>query len=168
MLSAQQIIELLGLQPLPGEGGYFRETYRSDFMIPSNVLPNCYGGNRKACTAIFYLLTPDTFSAMHRLPGDEIFHFYFGDPVEMLQLHADGTGRVIRIGTDILTGMLPQVIVPAGSWQGSRLLPGGHFALMGTTMAPGFEFVDYSGGLRADLVKEYPQYQELICALTCE
>jgi predicted cupin superfamily sugar epimerase len=165
-LTAQEIIQRLQLEPLAGEGGYFRETYRSKLAIPSNVLSELYDGDRQVATAMFYLLTPETFSAMHRLPGDEIFHFYVGDAVEMLQLHPNGTGDIIRIGSDIDAGMRPQVLVPGGSWQGSRLLPGGSFALMGTTMAPGFEFADYATGRRAELIAHYPNYRELITALT--
>jgi predicted cupin superfamily sugar epimerase len=166
MLTTQEIIQRLQLEPLAGEGGYFRETYRSKLTIPSNVLPDSYDGNRQITTAMFYLLTPEPFSAMHRLPGDEIFHFYLGDAVEMLQLHPDGTGEIVMIGNDIVAGMRPQVLVPGGSWQGSRLQPGGRFALMGTTMAPGFEFGDYTSGRRAELVAQYPDYIELITALT--
>jgi hypothetical protein len=168
MLTADQVIEALQLKPLPGEGGYYAETYRSPQMIPASQLAGRYGGDRCAGTAIFYLLTPDTSSALHKLPGDEIFHFYLGDPVEMLQLHPDGSGRRIVLGTDILGDMLPQVVVPGGAWQGSRLRPGGAFALMGTTMAPGFEFADYTGANRDELAARYPQFAGMIAELTRE
>lgn len=168
MLTAEEIIRRLHLEPLVDEGGYFRETYRSKLTIPSNLLPGSYEADRHATSTIFYLLTRETFSTMHRLPGDEIYHFYLGDSVEMLQLHPDGRGEVIRIGNDIAGGMHPQVLVRGGSWQGSRLLPGGKFALMGTTMAPGFDFVDYTAGTREQLLTEYPAYVELITALTRE
>ncbi len=107
MITAEQIKRRLNLKPHPEEGGYYRETYRSDEHIPANVLPDRYKGERSFATAIYYLLTPDTFSAMHRLPTDEIFHFYMGDPVEMLQLIPDGSGRVITLGSDIVKGMHP-------------------------------------------------------------
>src|SRR5262249_25563240 len=90
MLTAQQVIDLLGLGPLPLEGGYFREPYRSAHRLPAAVLPPEYGRDKDAGTAIYYLLTPDTCSAMHRLPTDELFHFYLGDPVQQLQLLPDG------------------------------------------------------------------------------
>jgi len=166
MLTADKIKFLLNLTPHPEEGGYFVETYRSPHHIPKDVLPEGYEGERLLATAIYYLLTPDTFSAMHRLPADEIFHFYLGDPVEMLQLLPDGSGRVITLGGDILNGMYPQVTVKKGVWQGSRLLPGGSFALLGTTMSPGFERVDYESGKRDVLIKSYPRFRDLICALT--
>jgi uncharacterized protein len=166
MLTANDIIQRLELAPSPGEGGFFRETYRSRLTIPSDVLPLGYAGNRQASTAIYYFLTPDTCSTLHRLTGDEIFHFYLGDPVEMLQLHPDGTGELIIIGSELAAGMRLQVLVPAGSWQGSRLVSGGQFALMGTTMAPGFEFADYTSAMRNELLDHYPQYAELISLLT--
>ena len=103
---------------------------------------------------------------MHRLQSDEIFHFYVGDPVEMVQLWPDGSGKVITMGSDILNGMEPQVIIPKGVWQGARLLRDGRFTLLGTTVSPGFERVDYESGRRDELVKSYPQYQHLITALT--
>lgn len=166
MLSAEEIIQRLQLELLPSEGGYFRETYRSGLSIPCNVLPSAYSEDRQISTAIYYLLTPDTFSALHLLPGDEIYHFYYGDPVEMLHLHADGTGELIKIGSDLSIGLHPQVLAHGGSWQGSRLTSGGQVALMGTTMAPGFEFADYKGADRNELVSKYPQFAELINALT--
>ncbi len=165
MLTAQQVIEKLNLQSLPGEGGFFVETYRSPQVIPA-VLPAGYTGDRHLSTAIYYLLTPGTCSALHQLPGDEVYHFYAGDPVEMLQLKPDGTGEVILIGPDILGGMRPQVVVHGGAWQGSRLSPGGKFALLGATMSPGFEFADYRGARRQELTSQYPQFAALIAALT--
>ncbi|MGD9403420.1 MAG: cupin domain-containing protein, partial [bacterium] len=89
MLDAEKIISALGMKPLPGEGGYFVESYRSEDNLPEGALPEGSGGPRSLATAIYYLLTPDTFSAMHRLRSDELYHFYLGDPVEMLNLHPD-------------------------------------------------------------------------------
>lgn len=166
-MSADEIIRLLEMRPLPREGGFFVETHRSTRQLPLSSLPAGYQGARAAGTAIYYLLTPETCSAMHRLPGDEIFHFYLGDPVEMLQLHPeDRRGETVIIGLDLVTGMRPQVIVPAGVWQGSRLVPGGSYALMGTTMAIGFDFQDYEGASREELVNDYPRFSELIEKLT--
>ena len=151
MLTAEKIIHLLELKPLPVEGGYYRETYRSGSSL---------------ATAIYYLLTPDTFSALHRLRSDEIYHFYLGDPVEMLLLHADGSGKLIKLGTDLMKDMRPQFVVPGGVWQGSKLLTGGKFALLGTVMAPGFELSDYEAGNRKGLLETYGQYRDLVIALT--
>lgn len=149
MLRPSDLISLLHLQPLPLEGGYYRETYRSE-----------HG------TAIYYLLTPETCSALHRLPQDEIFHFYLGDPVTMLQLHPDGSSQVITVGPEIDKGQQVQVVVPAGVWQGSFLREGGQCALMGTTVAPPFEFSQYEAGDRDALLRQYPSQKDLIARLT--
>ncbi len=166
MLSAEQVKVLLHLEPLPGEGGFYRETYRSAISVSPDQLPEQYQDARCLSTAIHYFLTPETSSALHLLPGDEVFHFYLGDPVEMLQLHPDGRSERIIIGNDLAAGHSPQVLVPGGTWQGSRLLPGGAYALLGTTMSPGFEFADYNGADRNQLLTAYPNDSDLIKALT--
>ena len=166
MLSVRDVIELLRLESLTQEGGYFRETYRSELVIPRNALPDDYDGGRSVSTAIYYLLTPTDHSALHRVRSDEVFHFYAGDVVEMLQLWPDGSGEVVRIGSDLAAGQVPQVVVPAGVWQGARLAAGGRWALLGTTVAPGFEFADYEHADRDELVGQYPPFAELIAALT--
>jgi uncharacterized protein len=165
VLTAEQIRDLLKLQLLPVEGGYFAETYRSKDTIPSGA-PGAYPNGRPLSTAIYYMLTPDSFSALHRLPGDEIFHFYLGDPVEMLLLKPDGTGQAVLLGPDISAGMRLQHTVAGGTWQGSRLIPGGKFALLGTTMAPGFDPADFEIGKRQELSAAYPPYAPLIALLT--
>lgn len=166
MLTAKQIQELFKLQPLPIEGGHFSQSYRSKSTLTQPALPACYAGERGLSTAIYYMLTPDTFSAMHRLKGDEIYHFYLGDPVEMLMLKPDGAAEAVLLGQDILAGMRVQHTVAGGTWQGSRLAPGGKYALMGTTMAPGFDQADYEQGKRDALSAQYPNYAPLIAFLT--
>ncbi|MDZ4834346.1 MAG: cupin domain-containing protein [Candidatus Melainabacteria bacterium] len=121
---------------------------------------------RSFSTTIYYLLTPDSFSAMHRLKGDEVYHFYLGDPVEMLNLDSDGKSTTVRLGHDIAGGALLQHVVANGVWQGSRLVEGGKFALMGTTMSPGFSFADYELGHRKSLMAEYTDCAALIEKLT--
>ncbi len=121
---------------------------------------------RSICTSIYYLLTPDTFSAIHRLKGDEIYHFYLGDPIEMVNLYGNGKWKKIRLGHDILSGDLVQHTVPHGVWQGSRLADGGKFALMGTTMSPGFAFEDCEFGTAKSLVEQYPTLSDEIQRLT--
>jgi hypothetical protein len=157
---ARRLIEQLGLEPHPEEGGWFRETYRSAGSFEPG---DPYGGRRSVSTAIFYLLTPDTFSALHRLPGDELFHFYLGDPVHMLLLHPDGDVERIVLGPGV-ERMRVQQVVPGGTWQGSRLAPGGAWALLGTTMAPGFEPGDYEAGT-PELARAYPGAEGEIRAL---
>jgi hypothetical protein len=166
MYNPEDIIKRLNLKPHPKEGGFFVETYRSNDLIYNESLSDVYNGERSYSTCIYYLLTPNTFSEMHRLLSDEIFHFYLGDPVEMLQLNPDGSGKRIVLGHDILNGMEVQVIVLKNTWQGARLIDGGKFALMGTTVAPGFELSDYESGNRSRLIAGYPNYKELITKLT--
>ena len=159
-MTAEEVIAHLQLQAHPVEGGFFRETYRS-----AETLPRA-GAVRSVCTAIYYLLTPKTVSALHRLPGDEVFHFYAGDPVRMLQLWPDGTTRTLVLGTDLQAGQVPQLVVPGGVWQGSVLIEGGSWGLLGATMAPGFDYADYASGDRAELTAKYPAEAHMIERLT--
>jgi predicted cupin superfamily sugar epimerase len=164
--AAAAIIARLGLSPHPKEGGWFRETYRSrEVLAPIGLAPR-YGAARSVATAIYYLLTPDTVSALHRLASDEGFHFYAGDAVEQLRLHPDGRGEVVILGSDFRAGMAPQSVVPQGVWQGARLVPGGRYALLGCTVAPGFDYADYEAGARVPLAAAYPGFAALIAALT--
>lgn len=162
----QNIIKALGLTPHPMEGGYFVETWRSEEAVAAEALPGRYGGSRNLGTAIYFLLTHDTFSEMHRLPSDEVFHHYLGDAVEMLLLEPGGEGRVVQLGKGIAQGERPQVVVPKGVWQGSRLRQPHGFALLGCTVAPGFDFEDYERADQDVLVREFPEQKEKILALT--
>jgi len=166
MVTAKKLIEILNLKPLPIEGGYFAETYRSDDVLPKAFLPERYNEDKSLSTSIYYLLTEDTKSLIHRLPTDEIYHFYLGDPVKMVQLYPDGVVKSIILGHEILSDEDLQVLVPRGVWQGSQLVDGGKFALMGTTMAPGFDFSDLEAADRDMMIKLYPQYKDLILELT--
>ena len=166
-LGVEEIIDWLGLQAHP-EGGFYAETYRSEELIPADALPDRYGDGRAFSTAIYYLLTPETCSAMHRVKSDEIFHFYHGDPIEMLHLYPDGSGQRVLLGNDLAAGEVPQVLVPRAVWQGARLVAGGRHALMGTTVAPGFDFADFEFGDRAHLVADYPEHADLIGALASD
>ena len=164
-MTGKKIIDLLDLKPLPKEGGYYRETYHSQELISKQSLPLRYTNSKVFCTSIYYLLTPDTFSALHKLPTDEIFHFYLGDSVIVLQLHPDMTSNVITLGQELDKGQQVQVIVPQDTWQGTFLQNGGKYALLGTTMSPGFDFSDYTEGLKDDLINHYPDQVELISRL---
>ncbi len=183
-LDVEKLIDFYGLQQLPEEGGLYRQTYRSPEEIPSAALPGRYqwrgeeGASPKPfSTAILYLLTSqlagrqltgsqDSFSALHRLPTDEIYHFYLGDPLEMTLLYPDGSSRQVVLGQDVLHGQQVQFVVPRGVWQGSRLVSGGRFALVGTTMSPGYTNADYEPGGRALLLAQFPKERERILALT--
>jgi uncharacterized protein len=166
MLTADDLIALLKLQPHPKEGGFFRETYRSDGSIEAASLPTRYGAPRSHSTAIYYLLTDKTISPLHRLASDEIFHFYLGDPVRILQLNPEGSGQTLVMSPDLLAGHQVQVTVPRHVWQGSVLEPGGRFALLGCTVAPGFDYADYEAADRAELLQNYPMFADLITKLT--
>jgi predicted cupin superfamily sugar epimerase len=159
-LTAAEIKAILGLEPHPVEGGYFRRTYTS----PGTV--ELERGTRRQGTAIYYLLEPGTFSEMHVLDSDEIFHFYLGDPVEMLQLWPDGRSERVTIGPDLAKGQQVQLVVPAGVWQGTRLVGDGKVALLGCTVTPGFDFADYRAGSYEELAAKWPAEAEFIRALT--
>jgi predicted cupin superfamily sugar epimerase len=166
-MTAEEVKQLLGLTPHPREGGFYLRTYESGELLAAAIFQDGrYSGARHTGTAIYYLLEPGTFSEMHRLQSDEIFHFYAGDAVEMLQLYGDGTGASIRIGNRLKGGELPQVVVSRGVWQGSRLVQGGAWALLGCTVSPGFDFDDYEAGSRKQLCSGWPEFGPLIEALT--
>jgi len=165
-LDAKEIIEKFKLKTHPSEGGYYSETHRAGHILHEPSLPDNYNSDRSLSTAIYYMLTPETRSLLHRLPTCEIYHFYLGDPVLMLQLHPDGATKTVILGQDIDAGQSVQLTVPKNVWQGSYLLEGGKYALMGTTMAPGFEFVDNEIGDRNELIQFYRGAEELIIKLT--
>jgi len=159
-MTAAEIKALLKLEPHPVEGGWYRRTYTSECNVELER------GVRAAGTAIYYLLEPGTFSEMHLLQSDEIFHFYLGDPVEMLQLYPDGSSAVFTLGPDLAAGQHVQLAVPAGVWQGTQLIGDGKVALLGCTVTPGFDFADYRGGSYAELAVKWPGDAERIKALT--
>lgn len=163
-----ELIRMLNLSPLPGEGGYFRQTWVSSERVAGGVFGARYPGEKSLGTAIYYLVTddPDGFSAMHRLPTDEVYHFYLGDPVEQLLLAPDGGSEVVVLGQDLRAGQRVQHVAPRDCWQGTRLVPGGAWALLGTTMAPGFDGSDYQPGDRAALLAGWPAQAARIRALT--
>jgi hypothetical protein len=163
-LGARELIERLGLEPLPGEGGHFLQTWRAEDSLDASALPERYGRSKPLGTAIYYLLSdlPDSFSALHRLPTDEVYHFYLGDPVELLLLRPGGASETLLLGPDLRAGERVQLVVPRGVWQGSRLRPGGRWALLGATMAPGFDPLDFELGRAAELGAGWPEQRLLI------
>jgi predicted cupin superfamily sugar epimerase len=159
-MTADKIKSLLKLEPHPREGGCFCQTYVAQETL------NLQRGVRSAGTAIYYLLEQGSFSEMHALESDEIFHFYLGDPVEMLQLFPDGRSAIFTLGQDLAAGQQVQLVVPAGVWQGTRLVGDGKVALLGCTVTPGFDYADYRGGSYAELAGKWPLEAERIRALT--
>lgn len=158
-MTAEEIITFLNLEAHP-EGGFYRRTYAAGAALD---LPR---GVRPTLTAIYYLLDPGTFSEMHQIDSDEIFHFYLGDPVEMLQLYPDGGSAVFTLGPDLQAGQHVQLVVPAGVWQGTRLVEGGKVALLGCTVTPGFDFADFRTASYAELTVKWPAEAAKIRALT--
>ena len=159
-MTANEIKTLLQLEPHPVEGGFFRRTYTSKLNL------DLERGQRAAGSAIYYLLEPGTFSEMHMLQSDELFHFYLGDPVEMLQLWPSGESKVVVLGPDLAAGQQVQLLVPAGVWQGTRLVGDGKVALLGCSVVPGFDFADYTSGGYAELAAQWPEKADRIKLLT--
>jgi len=159
-MTADEIKALLQLDPLPVEGGSYRRSYTSGGRV------QLARGSRPLGTAIYYLLEAGDFSQMHALASDEVYHFYLGDPVEMLQLFPDGSSAVITLGRDLEAGQQVQVLVPAGVWQGARLVEGGRLVLLGCTVTPGYDDADYRSGSYAELAERWPAEAERIRALT--
>jgi predicted cupin superfamily sugar epimerase len=163
-MTADEIKSLLKLEPHPVEGGHFRRTYTSSLSV--EVQRGGQSATRAMGTAIYYLLEPGTFSEMHVLASDELFHFYLGDPVEMLQLWPDGRSEVVVLGPDLTAGQHVQLLVPAGVWQGTRLIGDGKVALLGCSVVPGFDFADYTSGSYAELAAKWPEWAERIKEFT--
>ena len=166
-MTAEDVKKLLGLQPHPREGGWYVRTYEAPEVVAAEAFADGrYAGDRRTGTAIYYLLEQGTFSEMHRLKSDEVFHFYAGNAVEMLQLRDGGAGMTVIIGNDLARAQRPQVVVERGVWQGCRLVEGGRWALLGCTVSPGFEFEDYESGVRGLLCADWPKFAKPIKALT--
>ena len=146
------IAEKLDLLPLEGEGGMYRRTYEGTLMEN--------GG--KEYSAIYYMLTKDTFSHMHKLKDDELYHYYMGDALELLLLYQDVTFCKKYLVLDLDNGQVPQILVPGGVWQGSCVISGGEFCLCGTTMTPAYTQEEYEHGNYQKLCKEYPEASEYI------
>lgn len=149
-----EIVKKLDLKPHP-EGGFYRETYRAGGKF----------GDHNYSTAIYFLLTPGNFSALHRIKSDEVWHFYSGDSITVVEITPNEVKKTI-IGSNIENGEVPQYVVPVGTWFGSYLNDGGKFGLIGCTVSPGFEFADFEMGKRADLLRSFPNAKDEIIRLT--
>lgn len=163
-MTPEAIKALLKLDVLPVEGGCFKRTYTAPGTVETER------GQRAMGTAIYYLLEPGTFSELHVLATDELYHFYLGDAVEMLQLFPDGSSDVFVLGQDLAAGENVQLLVPAGVWQGTRLVGDGQkpnqYALLGCTLTPGFDFADYKNASAEELIAKWPGEKERIKKLT--
>lgn len=157
----EALIAHFGLTPLPSEGTLFASTYRSAANAPS-------GGPAGTAIVALYSETPKSQSQFHRLPVDEVWHFYRGDPLRLVLLYPDGTSRDVIMGDDPLNGEQVQFVVPAGVWQAGHLVDGGRYALFGCTMAPGFTDAMYEGGVRELLAAQYPDRVADIARLGCD
>lgn len=157
-MTPEDLVAHYGLEPIPREGGRFRRTWagpeRSD--------------GRPESSAIVALITtePGDYSALHRLPSDEVWHFYLGDPLELLLLAPDGSSRTVLLGPDVLGGQWVQYTVPAGTWMGARVLAGGAWSFFGCTMAPGFTYEGYEHGDADELAVRYPAEAARIAELS--
>jgi len=163
--NAKYWIEKLQLEAHP-EGGYFRQTYRADAVIAREALPAGFAGARAVSTAIYFLLEGQNFSAFHRLRSDEVWHFYAGETLIVHVIDPAGKYSSILLGNDPDAGQVLQAVVRAGCWFASHVADWKSFAVVGCTVAPGFDFEDFEMGTRKELVREYPQHREVIERLT--
>ncbi|MEM1136293.1 MAG: cupin domain-containing protein [Bacteroidota bacterium] len=157
-------IEKLGLQKHP-EGGYYKENYKSDEYYQSTYLPQRYGGDRSFSTGIYFLITSDDFSSLHKIASDEMWHFYSGSPLTIYAFN-DNHYFEIQLGSNFDAGQVFQAVVPAGYWFGSRTQEPNSYSLVGCTVAPGFDFDDFELAKRTSLQKSFPQHKKLIEQLT--
>lgn len=161
----QELIVRLNLQPHP-EGGYFREVYRSNGEIDACSLPAHFSGKRNYSTSIYFLLTSGNFSAFHKINQDEIWHFYEGSPIEMHVIAEDGQHEEFAIGNNLDEDQVLQLVIPGGQWFAARVIDENSYALVGCTVAPGFDFDDFELAKREGLLKKFPQHEALIRAFT--
>lgn len=165
MPTLDQLVKQLELQPHP-EGGFYRETYRDKGIIPHQALPQRFKGSRSYSTAIYFLLPKGTFSALHRISADEVWHFYLGGPMTVAQISPSGDVEKIILGSDIEMGQRLQYVVPAGYWFGAYPNDGTEYSLVGCTVAPGFDFADFEMAERSQLLQNFPQAKDVVMQLT--
>jgi predicted cupin superfamily sugar epimerase len=158
------LIQRYGLEPHP-EGGWYKQTYKSNEQIATEALPKRFGANRVFSTAIYFLLEKENFSAFHRIKSDECWHFYAGDPLLIYIIEQSGELRVISLGSDHEKGQTFQYIVPANCWFASRPAPESKYCFVGCTVSPGFEFDDFELADASALSTIYPQHKPIIIEL---
>ncbi|WBL21245.1 cupin domain-containing protein [Zunongwangia sp. HRR-M8] len=165
MNTAEAIIEKLKLQPHP-EGGYFKEVYRSDDVIKAEALPEAFKTERNYSTSIYFLLTSENFSAFHKINQEEIWHFYDGSPLLLYMISPSGELSEIKIGRDLDKDEKPQFVVPRNYWFAAKVIQPDHFSFVGCTVAPGFDFEDFTLAARNNLTREFPQHDKIIAEFT--
>lgn len=163
--TAQTYIKTLKLQAHP-EGGFFKETYRSDHLFDVTQADTGTVVQRNLSTGIYFLLEKGNFSAFHRIKSDEMWHFYAGQALEVLELRATGELACTRLGPDIVGGDLLQYVVSANTWFASRVAVSGAYSLVGCSVAPGFDFADFCLADRTSLLASFPQHSQIITELT--
>ncbi|UAY52309.1 cupin domain-containing protein [Ferruginibacter albus] len=160
-VTPQQLIKQFSLQPHP-EGGYYKETYRSAEVIPVKVLDKRFKGDRNFSTAIYFLLEQGNFSAFHKIQSDECWHFYAGGLLLIHVIHINGKFETIKLGSDLQKGEVFQYVIPAGCWFASEPAPGTEFSFVGCTVAPGFDFDDFTLAKADVLAKTFPKQETII------
>jgi predicted cupin superfamily sugar epimerase len=161
MQRSDQLIQQFNLEPHP-EGGWYKQTYKSNEETVADALPKRFTGSRAFSTAIYFLLEQGNFSAFHRIKSDECWHFYAGDPLLIYIIRQKGELEIISLGNDFEKGQSFQYVVPANCWFASRPAPGSGYCFVGCTVSPGFEFADFELADPNALVRMYPQHKVII------
>ncbi|HLP51181.1 MAG TPA: cupin domain-containing protein [Chitinophagales bacterium] len=159
--NAQYFVDRYRMQLHP-EGGWFKETYRSDEIILKEHLPNRFSDGRSFCTGIYFLLEGEQFSGFHRIKSDEMWHFYAGGPLHVYVIDEHGELEVIKLGNNPDNGEVFQAVVKAGCWFASQPAQQHSFCFVGCTVAPGFDFADFELAKASILSELYPQHNPLI------
>jgi predicted cupin superfamily sugar epimerase len=165
MLKKEELIEKLDLQKHP-EGGYFTETYRSNISISGEHLPSEFHSDRNVSTCIYFMLTSNEFSAFHKVNQDEAWHFYLGERITLHMISLTGEYSKVLIGNDFSKNETPQFVVPAQYWFAAEIETPKAYALVGCTVAPGFDFEDFELAERQQLQKTFPEHSDIIKKLT--
>ena len=165
MYTAQDYITKLELTPHP-EGGYYKQTYNAAGIIQHEALPPGYSGARSYSTGIYFLLEGKQFSALHKIKQDEMWHFYDGSPIMIHMIYPDGEYASIKLGLNLANGEVPQAVVPGGTYFGSEMISKSDFALVGCTVAPGFDFADFEMPPRSVLLEKFPEHKKVIEKIT--
>ena len=164
MKTAEYWIERLSLEKHP-EGGYYKETYRSDLSLEASLMEEGLEGERAVSTSIYFLLPSGERSVFHRIKSDELWHFYAGSSLSIHMIAEDGEYFVSSLGLDLDAGEEPQRMVKANTWFGAMVDDPDSYTLVGCTVVPGFDFRDFEMANSAELLEAYPQHSDIISKL---